>query len=168
MKELFNQFGWKIFEEKALLPNGKETNAVRVYWYDSVHILAFKTPETILLLREFRPFYQEYIYMLPSGKVDKEVDSIAAAHRELREETGYDAHSLESFGSINLTDSIVITNHLFIAKDLYQSPLLQDDDELIEVLECTIDDAIERVLNSPKVHSPSAVALLKYARQLGQ
>jgi len=168
MEELFNQFGWRLTLETAQLPDGREKKSVRVYRCDSVHILAFKTPETILLLREFRPFYQEYIYMLPSGKVDKEVDRTAAAHRELREETGYDAYSLDLFGSINLTDSIVITNHLFIAKDLYQSPLEQDDDELIEVHECPIDDAIEKVLNSPKVHSPSAVALLKYARQVRQ
>ncbi len=165
MEELFNQFDWRVTLETAPLPDGRIKKSVRVYRCDSVHILAFPTKDTILLLEEYRPFYGEYIFMLPSGKADKEKDIMVAAHRELREETGFDAKRLLPYGAVNMTDSIVITNHLFIARDLFPSPLEQDADELMTVHELSIPDAIHKVMTSPKVHSPSLCALLKYARE---
>lgn len=167
IEELFHQFDWRVTLETAPLPDGRVKKSVRLYRCDSVHILAFTEQEKVLLLEEFRPFYQEYIFMLPSGKADKEKNILVAADRELREETGFAAHSLMPYGTINLSDSIVITNHLFIARDLYPSPLPQDAEELIRVHECTIPEAIEKVLGSPKVHAPSGFALLKYARECG-
>ncbi len=165
MEELLNQLGWKVTLETAPLPDGRIKKAIRVHRCDSVHILAFKTEDTVLLLREFRPFYQEYIFMLPSGKVDKELAIEDAAQRELREETGFAAKFLQPYGTTNMHDGVDITNHLFIAKELYPSPLQQDACELIEVHEYSMDEAIEKVLHSNKVHSPSAVLLLRYARE---
>lgn len=166
-EELFNQYGWRLTFATAPLPDGREKQSVRVHRCDSVHILAFPEPDTVLLLKEFRPFYQEYIWMIPSGKADKETDILSAAHRELQEETGFDAQTMVSYGCVYTSDSIAIANHIYIARDLFQSPLPQDEDELIEVVALPIGNAIENVLSSARVHSPSAVALLKYAREHG-
>ncbi|UPA22059.1 NUDIX hydrolase [Candidatus Peribacteria bacterium] len=164
-EELFNQYGWRLTLDTASLPDGRTKQSVRVHRCDSVHILAFPKPGHILLLKEYRPFYQEYIWMLPSGKVDKETDVLTAAGRELQEETGFAANIMTPYGQIYTSDSIVITNNIFLASDLYKSPLPQDDDELIEVFELPIKEAIDRVFSSPRIHSPSVVALLKYARE---
>lgn len=165
MEELFNQFDWRVTLETAPLPDGRMKKSVRVHRCDSVHILAFPTKDTVLMLEEFRPFYQDYIFMIPGGKADKETDMLIAAQRELREETGFAAKTILPYGSLNISDSIVMTNHLFIARDLYPSPLEQDPDELIIVHELSIPDAIHKVMTSKKVHSPSLTALLKYARE---
>lgn len=151
--------------EEAPLPDGRTKKMMRLTRCDSVHILAFPSPEKIFLLREFRPFYQDYIWMLPSGKVDKETDIQKAAQRELQEETGFRADSLKLYCSTNSTESIRFTNHIFVGKNLQKDPLEQDHDELIEVHEMSIDDAIEKVLGSPVVHTASAYALLRYARE---
>ncbi len=166
IEELFNQFDWRVTLETAPFPDGRIKKSVRVYRCDSVHILAFTKPDTILLIKEFRPFYQENIFAIPGGKADKENDVLVAAQRELREESGYRAEKLEPYGTMNLSDSIAITNHIFIAHDLVKDPLPLDE-EMISVFECTIPDAIEKVLSSPRVHAPSAFALLKYAREHG-
>ncbi len=151
----------------AELPNGKTKTSVRVHRCDYVHILAFPSPDTILLLREYRPFYNEYIWAIPSGKMDKEADPAIAAQRELQEESGFAANIWQPYGQIITSDSIVITSHIYLASDLYPSPLPQDDDEIIEVFELPIKDAIDKVFTSPRIHSPSVVALLKYAREHG-
>jgi len=166
MKELFNQFGWRLTLEEAPLPDGKQKKkVVRVHRCDSVHILAFPTPSTILLLREFRPFYKTYIWMLPSGRVDKEHDIEAAAQRELQEETGFSAKSLERYCSTKHSESMDFTNHIFVAKDLVSDPLEKDEDELMEVHEMSLEEAIEKVLGSAVVHTTSAYALLRYTRE---
>lgn len=105
--------------------------------------------------------------MIPGGKADQETDMQVAAQRELREETGFAAGKLTSYGSTNLSDSVSITNHFFLASDLTSSPLPKDPGEWMTVEEYSIPDAIEKVLTSPRVHAPSAVALLKYAREHG-
>ncbi|HVW67124.1 MAG TPA: NUDIX hydrolase [Candidatus Peribacteraceae bacterium] len=166
-EELFNQFDWRVTLDTAPLPDGREKKSVRVHRCDSVHILPFVSEDKVLLIHEFRPFYQEYIWMVPSGKADKESDILTAAQRELREETGYQAAIMTPYGRVNLSDTITITNHLFLARDLSHSPLPQDPDELIRVESMTVQEAIEKVLNSPRVHTPSGFLLLKYAREKG-
>ena len=49
------------------------------------------------MLREYRPFYGTYIWMIPSGKADKEKDILVAAQRELQEETGITATEYRLF-----------------------------------------------------------------------
>lgn len=162
MEELFSGYGWTVRLESASLPDGRIKKAARVHRADSVHILSFHADETILLLREYRPYYGEYIWMLPSGRVDKESDIVEAAQRELREETGYAAGKIELYFTARHSESIVMANHVFIARDLTMSPLPQDVDELIGVHTMHLPEALEKVLASPIVHALSALALLRY------
>lgn len=164
-EELFNDHGWILKLESATAPNGAVKKTVRAYRPDSVHILAFDDESRVLMIREFRPFYGEYLWMLPSGRVDKETDVRVAADRELREETGFRANSIVSYCSVNLTESIVMTNHIFIAHDLHSDPLPQDEDEVIEVHAMPLEEALQKVLTSPKIHVPSAFALLRYINE---
>lgn len=165
IEELYSGHGWKVTMEEAPLPDGRMKKAARVHRCDSVHVIAFAKDDTILLLREFRPFYGTYLWMLPSGRVDKEKDAKKAAQRELQEETGFKAGSIEFFSTMRHSESFDCANHIFIAHDLTKSPLPPDDDELIEVHEVSIEEALEKVLASPVVHSPSAYSLLRYDRE---
>lgn len=165
METLWKGNGWRVSMESARLLNGRVKKAARIHRCDAVHILAFPTNETILIIREYRPFYKQWIWMLPSGKMDREKNPKAAAQRELREETGFRAGSLKKWCTANTSENIVITNHFFIARRLSKSPLKQDADERIEVHEVSIGKAIDNVLHSKVVHTPSAYALLRYWHQ---
>jgi ADP-ribose pyrophosphatase len=165
METLFDDLGWKITLEEASLPNGKIKKTARVHRADTVTMIAEIRPGTVLLLREFRPYYGEYLWMLPSGRIDKESDMTVAAQRELQEETGYRAAYLQHLWTANLSESLILTNHFFYAKDLTPDPLPQDDDELMEVHEVEIDEALARIESSPKVHLPSAYALRRFIDQ---
>lgn len=164
MNELFNDHGWRVVLASATLPDGRVKRVARVGRADSVHILAFPTDDTILILREYRPYYGTYIWMLPSGRADKENDIVAAAQRELQEETGFRADELTPYCTTNHSESLMTTNHLFIARKLVPSVLPQDNDELIEVHTLGLEEALENVLSSPKVHTASAYGLLRYMK----
>src|SRR3989344_5822276 len=165
MSELFNDQGWRVVLEPATLPDGRVKRVARVGRADSVHILAFPTDDTILMLREYRPYYGTYIWMLPSGRADKENDIVEAEQRELQEETGFRADELTPYCVTNHSESLIMTNHLFIARKLVPSVLPQDDDELIEVHTLGLEEALQNVLSSPKVHTASAYGLLRYLKE---
>ena len=158
--------GWRATMDTATLPDGRTKKEIKLHRSDSVHIIACTSSGNILLLREFRPFLGTYIWMLPSGKADKEADLSVAANRELREETGYAAKTLKPFCRFYLTDTLSVRNHVFIAADLEQDPLPQDDNELIEVHEVSCEVAIENVLSCNPTHAISAAALLRYHRNM--
>ncbi len=164
-EELYSGFGWKITMDSESLPDGRSRTAARVHRCDSAHILAIPSDDTVLILREYRPFYRDYIWMLPSGKVDKETDAMRAAQRELREETGFRSDDLQHFYSVNNSESIEMTHHIFVGKQLVRDPLQADSDEFIEVHELPLGQALDRVLASKKIHVTSAFALLAYMRE---
>lgn len=165
MGELFSGHGWQVVLEPATLPDGRRKNVARVARADSVHILAFPQSETILMLREYRPYYGAYIWMLPSGHADKEDDVAVAAQRELREETGFRARELQYWCTTHHSEGLISANHLFLARELEPSSLPQDADELIEVHTLPLEEALARVLASPRVHTASAYGLLRYLRE---
>jgi ADP-ribose pyrophosphatase len=160
IEELFNGFGWRLTMDEAAMPDGTTRKGVRVHRADGVGILAFPSKGNILLLREYRKFYEDYQWVLPSGKVDKETDILEAAQRELQEETGYRAGSMKHVFSTNQSDSIVLTNHFFVAEDLVNDPLPKDHDEFMEVHIVSVEEAVEKIMGSPKVHGPSALGVL--------
>lgn len=151
--------------EEAPLPDGRIKKFARVHRADGVHIIACPTAETVLLLREYRPFYGSYIWSLPGGRVDKESDIEGGAQRELQEETGYRAGHLNHLWTVNISESVGMTNHIFVAHNLANDPLPQDHDELIDVHEYPIDEALTLIESSAKVHLPSAYALQRYLRE---
>lgn len=162
MEELYNANGWRIVLESASLPDGRTKKVPRVERADSVHLLAFLKADQLVVIREYRPYYNAYIWMLPSGKMDKEKEMKVAAQRELQEETGYRAESLEHWCTTNHSESFIMANHIFIARDLVKDPLPQDADEMIEVHILPLEEALQKILSSPKVHTISAFAVLRY------
>jgi len=164
MEELFQGLGWKLTLEEALLPDGRIKKAVIVERSDSVHIIARPTTETVLLLREYRPFYGAHIWMLPSGRADKEDDSTVAAQRELQEETGFRAGALRHIWTTRHSESVRSANHIYLADQLTPSPLPKDEDESMEVHSLPFEEALDKILASEVVHTPSAYALLRFLR----
>ncbi|MSR86923.1 NUDIX hydrolase [Candidatus Peribacteria bacterium] len=164
-EELYSDGKWKIVRETASLPDGRTKTTERGYHFDTCHILAFPTPKTVLVLREFRAFNKTWVWMIPSGKIDKENDPLAAAQRELQEETGFRAKSMKHWCSMVHSETYVPVSHFFIASDLLRDPLPQDEDEMIEVHELGLEEAIKRILESPSPRMSSAFALLRYVRE---
>ena len=95
-----NTFGLRVFKEVYGLPDGK----TRTYWKyqkpDVVMIAAFTTDGKIIAEEEFQPGVGVSYLKLAGGNVDEGEEDDNAAIRELREETGYQAGSIELISTI--------------------------------------------------------------------
>lgn len=103
---------------------------------------------------------------IPAGTRDEGEAPEATAQRELREETGFAAASLERLGGTWMVpgycDEYI---HYFVATDLRLDPLAQDFDEhLSEPIAMTYDEVLDAVDDGRIQDAKTAVAVLLYDR----
>lgn len=165
VEELYKDKNWRIIKKTVPLPDGRLKDMFLAQRPDGVHVLAFPRPGIVLMLYEYRAIYCTSIWMIPSGRMDQEMDPIIGANRELREETGFRAKKIRHYCTVRNSEYLDYQNHVFLAEDLIADPLKGDDTEIIDVHELPLGEAIDRVLNSAQIHTPSAFALLRYAHE---
>ena len=84
----------------------------------------------VLLVEQFRYPMQQSLLELPAGKIDPGELPEQTAARELEEEVGYRAGSLEKLAEFYTTPGFCNERlHLFLAKDLQPCHRSQDEDE---------------------------------------
>lgn len=93
--------GWvRVLERDYLLPDGRTATWELRAAGDSVGVLPLTPDGQIVLVREFRPGPDRRIISIPGGLVEPGETPGAAAVRELREETGFEAESLEVVATV--------------------------------------------------------------------
>lgn len=149
--------------DDVLCPNGQISQREVVRHTHAACILAFKDENTILIEKQFRYPYNEIIFELPAGKMDADEDMQTTALRELEEETGFLARTIQYLGKIYpacaYTDEII---HLFLAKDLIKTKQSLDADESLEILEMKIDEVVQMIKDGKLFDAKSLCAILHY------
>ena len=73
-------------------PDGSEADREVVEHVDAVAVVALDEQQRVLLIRQYRQPFQQYLWELPAGLCDQPGEApLAAAGRELAEETGLKA-----------------------------------------------------------------------------
>ncbi len=90
-KEVLKNKLFTVTDEVAHDPDGFEIKRNIVRHPGSAVMLAVDDEEQILLVRQFRLPAEQEMWELPAGRIDPGENSLEAAKRELREETGYSA-----------------------------------------------------------------------------
>ncbi len=107
----------------------------------AVCVVALLPDDRLVMIRNFRIATGQWMNEFCAGKLEPGEDPRAAACRELVEETGYDAGSIDSLGTFytspGFTDELM---HAFVASDLRPCPLALQPDERIEVVTRSIEE----------------------------
>ncbi len=117
----------------------------------------------LLLLRQFRYPLQKFILEFPAGKLDTNQPPLETILREVEEESGYRAGSMEYqfsfYTTPGISDEII---HLFLATNL--SPVRQrlEEGEHITVEAYTVDRCIEMVHTGEIADGKTILGLLWY------
>lgn len=122
-----------MLREIRLLPNGRRIPLDIIEHPGAVLIVPFLHPDRIILLRQFRPVVNAYLYELPAGTIEKNETPLECARREVIEETGFAAQKFKLLAKIYpvpgySTEKISI----FKAQGLKSKAKAGDPDEIIE------------------------------------
>lgn len=118
----------------------------------------------VVLIRQWRYALGRTLLEAPAGRIENGDDPAATAARELEEEAGYSAGSIESLGSILVAPGYTTERiHLYLATDLTPVPPRPDEDERIEVVRMPFDEALARIDGGEIDDAKTIVALLRTA-----
>lgn len=131
-----------------------------------VVIAAQKTPETILMVKQFRYPIKETALELPAGKLEKGEEPFPAAQRELEEETGYRAKNWKSLGFIHTSPGFCDEKlYLYYASDLEFVGEHPDDGEIIQSFEYNLDEIFNKI-KSGEINDAKTICALTRAFKL--
>ncbi|SHF58586.1 NUDIX hydrolase [Ornithinibacillus halophilus] len=167
----------KIFEGKVitlqvddvLLPNGKTSKRELIKHPGAVGIIPITNDNKIVLVEQFRKPLEKSIIEIPAGKLEPGEKPEVTAVRELEEETGYTTDSLEYITSFytspGFADELM---YLYLAKDIKKmaQPVDGDDDEFVERMELTLEEA-KRYVSNQRIHDAKTNYAILYLEMMG-
>ena len=123
-----------VRQDRIVDESGRETSREAVVHPGAVCIVALPSPDTVVLVRQYRHATGEVLIELPAGTLEKGEAPVDTARRELEEETGYRAAQLYTRGTFYTSPGI--SNelmYLYEARDLVAGEQRLDEGEEIEV-----------------------------------
>jgi len=139
-----------VTSERVVEPSGVRVLREVVRHTGSVVVLATREDRReplVLLERQYRHAAESYLWELPAGRIDKGEKALAAAKRELLEETGYTARHwkriLKFFASPGFVAEPMT---VFWARGLTPGPAQPEADEVIEQHLVPLSKAVRMVV----------------------
>ena len=157
--------GFDVRREIVRLPDGTETDFDYLAEPESVVVVPFTPEGEVVVIEEWRQAVRRVNRSFPVGGMEPEdADPAAAAHRELREETGHEADGMEFLTSVEpangLANSVL---HFFVARGCTPTAEQKlDHDESIRVETTTVDDLRDHVADRGVRDGRTTLGLLYY------
>lgn len=120
--------------ENVTLPNGTNIDMEIIRHPGASAIVPLTDDNNVLMLKQYRHAAGRVLWEIPAGTFDSGETPLACAIRELVEETGFQADTWDTLGSVTpvpgYSDERI---NLYLARDLTQSSQQLDPDEIIQV-----------------------------------
>src|SRR5271170_1706827 len=167
---------FSVFTDKVEEPGGRINTRDVIRHNGSVVILAVdesknsKDPD-VILERQYRHAAGQFLYELPAGRIDAGEAPLAAAKREMIEETGYRAKRWtllrKYFASPGFLGEWM---QIYLARDIRPGTAQPEADEQIEILRIPLSQALA-LIAAQKIHDgKTLIGLMLYdaARRAGR
>ena len=118
-KKVYENPWISVREDRVVRPGGKEGIFGVVTMNDGVTVIAIDHDDNVITTDEFAYALEKNSLEVVSGGMDHDESPLECAKRELKEETGYEAHEWIDLGYIDPFTSIIRSrNYIFLARDL--------------------------------------------------
>ncbi|MBN9616675.1 MAG: NUDIX hydrolase [Acidobacteriales bacterium] len=168
---------FSIFTEKVIEPGSTEPRTRDVIHHNgSIVVLAVdesrnpKDPD-IILIRQYRHAVGQFLLELPAGRIEPREAPLAAAKREMIEETGFRARRwtvlTKYFASPGFLGESM---QIYLARDLREGAANPEEDEHIEIVRTPLSQALS-LIAANKIHDGKTligVSLYAAARREGR
>ena len=156
----------KIYED-TVLANGHEAKWDFIHHDGAAAVLPVTADGKILMVRQYRNALDRFTLEIPAGKLDDPKEpKIECAYRELEEETGFKTEKLEYLISVNTTvafcDEAI---DIFVAHNLIPSHQNLDEDEVINVVPCSLGELEDMIYTGKITDGKTIAAIMAYARK---
>lgn len=154
-----------VYRDRVELPDGQESVREWIDHPGASAVLPLFEDGTVALVRQFRYPPRKTFLELPAGKFDDQNEAAeAVAARELEEETGWRAGSLQYIGHshpcIGYSNEVI---HYFIAERLEEGKQDLQDAEFVETVRLPLDE-VYRMAEDGEIDDMKTVAGLFLAR----
>ena len=165
-KEIYKGPIFQLVQDQVELPAGKGTAQRDLIFHNgAVCVLAVTAENKIVLVKQYRKAIEKISYEIPAGKLEigENTDPEAAALRELEEEVAYTGKlSLlyDFYSAIGFCNERL---RLYLASDLakVENPRPQDEDETIELLEVSLEEA-KALIQSGHICDAKTIMAIQY------
>ncbi|QSX06809.1 NUDIX hydrolase [Sedimentibacter sp. zth1] len=158
----------KVFEGKIInvridtveVPNKKYAKREIVEHKGAVGIVAMDNDE-LILVKQYRKAVEDFLYEIPAGKLELNEEPLAAANRELIEETGFCPNKLEKLTEFYTSPGFSNEKiYLYKATELKEVGSNPDEDEFIEIVRIKFDEALNLVKQNKIKDAKTIIAIL--------
>ena len=138
-------------------------------WAIIIPVLETPHGQKFIMVRQWRHGSRSMSLEFPGGVFEPGENPQAAAARELLEETGYQARSIQKIGEFNPNPAIMTnTTHFFLAQDLVNTGSQRlDPDEYVHVELVSTEEVCRGMGKPPFIHALMGSALALYTQTRG-
>lgn len=150
-----------VRRDEVVLPNGRTASREFIRHPGAVAVVPVTDDSKVVVERQFRYPLGQVILEIPAGKIDPGEDTLAAAKRELEEETGYTASEWECIGTFNpspaYTDELIT---LYLARGLKAGHDRMDEDEFLNVELMDLQELVSLIVRGEVPDGKTQTAVL--------
>ena len=161
----FQNDHWSYKIDEFRLENGERGVYHYVHTFGSSMVIPVSSNGKILMVKQYRYLNERESIEFPCGGMKEGISYKENALKELREETGFSAGTITEIGEFApFTGAADEISKVFLAKDLFHSPLPKDTTEEFELLEISPKE-IEELINKNIIWDGLTLAAWSLARR---
>jgi len=164
-------FSGRVFRvevSEVELPDGKTAGREIIRHNGGAAIAAVDAQKNILLVKQFRIAAGTELLEIPAGKLEAGEEPLSCAVRELEEETGCKAGTVQFLFSMYPTPGYCSEQlHIFFADDLKAGRIHRDEEEFLHVVKVPYDIAYKMVMNGQIRDAKTIAGILAIKEKLG-
>ena len=155
-----------VTRRRVRFPDGVEVEHSIVRHRGAVGLVVLDGEGRWLLVRQYRIAPERELLEIPAGGLEEGEEPVATAHREVREETGFAAASMERLGGLWMAPGFCTEYmHFFLATGLTHDPLPGDEDERISAPVAYTVEQVAAAIESGEIQDAKTVAAMFLYRE---